>query len=453
MDKYDEPAYCSSRFAVSCVTLLSSAWPFFVLVLILFANNVQAGSHVIDDAQYKYQSNEECGLCHQEYLEDYERSMMGRTPFDKVFQQFYFARNAHDKPDGIGYKAVEADKPGDCANCHTPDVVLNEGKEVDLQTAIEKGSKGISCDFCHTVADVQVLYDRKTGRYDTDINRLLSRARGKVKRGGLRYSLSPVHKTVYSPIHTRSEFCAMCHLNQEHLLSLTTYDDWKRAYDKGLIKKQCQDCHMPVLGGDRPIAIGGPVRSAAKIHRHFFHGGRNAEQVKRAAKLRLVAQRRDGQLVVKARVTNSGSGHKFPGGATLRNVILLVEATDAHGKPLSFQGDPQELLPSLAGEGKGVTDYAGRPGLMFARPFVSRDGKLPVGGFNADHVLFDTRIGPRDSVEHIFHFSGLRGEARVRARLIYRWVYKPLADIKGWKLQDIVIAERQLRLKARVRHE
>jgi len=210
---------------------------------------------------------------------------------------------------------------------------------------------------------------------------------------------------------------------------------------------------MPVLGEDRPIAIGGPVRSAAKIHRHFFHGGDRVEQLKRAAKLQLVAQRRDGQLVVTAEVINSGSGHQFPGGSPLRNVILLVEATDAHGRPLSFQGDQQALLPTLAGKGTGATDYAGRPGAMFARPLVSRDGKGPTGGFNADHALFDTRIGPRERVERIFIFSSPRGEGRVKARLIYRWVYKPLADLKGWKLQDIVMAERRLRVQARDRHE
>jgi len=48
---------------------------------------------------------------------------------------------------------------GDCASCHTPDVVLNAGHELSLEEAIKKGSNGISCDYCHTIRDVKVIYN------------------------------------------------------------------------------------------------------------------------------------------------------------------------------------------------------------------------------------------------------------------------------------------------------
>jgi len=428
--------------------LLITTAIFFLSANLLYAGEAFSGTAAVaekDNPNYSYVANKVCGFCHKEQFKDYSASMMGRTPHDKVFRQFYFARNSEGKFDGMGYKGAFPGKAGDCGNCHTPDIVLNEQKEVDIDEAVKKGSKGISCDFCHTVSDVKVIYDKKTGRYETDILRTVTRARGNVKRGPLNDAVSPVHETAFSPIHTKSEFCAMCHLNQERLLSLSTYSDWKTAFDRGVIKKQCQDCHMPTGGEDRPLAVCGRIRPATQIHRHLFHGGHDPAMVKKAATMKVAAKRQKGNIVVTVDVTNSGAGHKFPDGATLRNVILLVRAEDGRGRPLAHRGGKGELLPPLAGVGKAEGDYAGSSGAMFARPFVTRAGKAPAGGFNAERVLFDTRIDPRETVARTFHFSApQQGKARIRARLIYRWTYKPLAERKGWKMEDILIADKVL---------
>ena len=311
---------------------------------------------------------------------------------------------------------------------------------MDVTEAIERGSLGISCDFCHTVADVRVIRDPETGRCDTDIRHVVTRAPfGDAK--------SPAHLTAYSPINTKSEFCAMCHLNQKHLLSISTYADWKAAYDKGIVKKQCQECHMPTGGQDRPIAVGGKVRKAETIHRHLFHGGHSRDMLEKAATLELEARRVGGMLEVTAAVTNSGAGHTLPDGATLRNIILLVEPRDASGWPLKHVGGKREKLPPLAGKGNTPRDFAGHAGRMFARPFVTRTGQVPAGGFNADHVLFDTRIRPRETDRSSYHFALPGNQAvTVQARLIYRWTYKPMADRKGWQLEDIEMARAQVSL-------
>ncbi len=209
----------------------------YCIVLLACAPALALAVKVGDDAGYQYKDNRYCGGCHQEQLQDYSNSMMGKTPHDEVFQQFYFALNAKGQYDGLGYKGVHPDEPGDCANCHTPDKVLDAGREVDLKEAITQGSKGISCDYCHTVSDVKVIRDSKTGRYDTNIIHTVTRARGNIKYGPLADAQSPVHDTRLSPIHKKSEFCAMCHLNQEHLLSLSTYADWKQAYEAGKVTK------------------------------------------------------------------------------------------------------------------------------------------------------------------------------------------------------------------------
>jgi len=120
-----------------------------------------------DNPHYQYMDNETCGSCHQEKLQDYQSSLMGKTPHDKVFRQFYAAVNAKGKPDGIGFRAFKQKGASDCASCHTPDVVLNAGHELSLEEALKKGSNGISCDYCHTIRDVKVIYNPETKRYDT----------------------------------------------------------------------------------------------------------------------------------------------------------------------------------------------------------------------------------------------------------------------------------------------
>ncbi|HEB82139.1 MAG TPA: hypothetical protein ENJ11_04660 [Gammaproteobacteria bacterium] len=416
-----------------------------LLMAIISLVSLQANATPVDDPNYEYKDNQYCGGCHQEKLKEYSQSMMGKTPHDKVFQQFYFATNAKGEFDGFGYKGLHPNEPGDCANCHTPDKVLDAGHEVDLKAAIDGGSKGISCDYCHTVSDVKLIYDEKSGRYDTDITRTVTRARGDTKYGPLGDAKSPVHKTMLSPIHTKSEFCAMCHLNQEHLLSLSTYADWKKSYDAGKVTKQCQECHMPTGGKDRPIALGGKVRPASSIHQHLFHGGHDPAMVKKAATLELHAKHSGNTVTVEADVTNVGAGHTIPGGATLRNIILVVEATDSQGKPLTHTGGRKETLPPLSGKGGKPGDYAGHPGKMFARPFATKTGMVPAGGFNADHILFDTRIWPGDTDHSVYHFkTSDSGPVSIKATLLYRWTYKPLADKKGWKQTDIIMTRKQL---------
>jgi len=57
---------------------------------------VFAASDVKDDPDYAYRPNSYCGACHQQQLRDYSQSMMGKTPYDKVFQQFYLGLNARE---------------------------------------------------------------------------------------------------------------------------------------------------------------------------------------------------------------------------------------------------------------------------------------------------------------------------------------------------------------------
>jgi len=222
--------------------------------------------------------------------------------------------------------------------------------------------------------------------------------------------------------------------------------DWKKSYDAGKVNKQCQECHMPTGGKDRAIAVGGKIRDAATIHQHLFHGGHNAAMVQKAAKLEIKSQRQGNTIIVDANVTNIGAGHPIPGGATLRNILLVIEVRDSQGHLLSHTGGKKERLPPLAGKGKAAGNYAGQAGKMFARPFATKTGMVPAGGFNADHILFDTRIWPGDTDHSVYHFkTEMSGPVSIKARLIYRWAFKPLVDKKGWQQTDILMTSKQLK--------
>jgi len=52
---------------------------------------------------------------------------------------------------------------------------------------------------------------------------------------------------------------------------------------------------MPTGGKDRAIALGGPKRPASQIHRHYFHGGHNADMVKKAATMKADVKQQGGK--------------------------------------------------------------------------------------------------------------------------------------------------------------
>jgi len=140
-----------------------------------------------------------------------------------------------------------------------------------------------------------------------------------------------------------------------------------------------------------------------------------------------------------------------PASAPIRNVILKIDAMDENGKPLPWAGGKKGLLPPLAGFGnpktkrRGPRDWAGLPGRMYAK--VYRSAVIPklgrplmgVGGFAAEAEVFNTLLHYKkpDRAQFVFKVpEGVR-TIKVKARLVYRWAYKPLAERKGWNMPDL----------------
>lgn len=216
---------------------------------------------------------------------------------------------------------------------------------------------------------------------------------------------------------------------------------------------------MPLIPGKARAAEDAPLREG--LRRHTFIGARNAELRKKALRLDLKGHVEDGDLVVDTVVENVGAAHMVPASAPIRNVILKIDAMDENGKPLPWAGGKKGLLPPLAGFGnpktkqRGPRDWAGLPGKMYAKVYrstvIPKLGRplIGVGGFAAEAEVFNTLLHYKkpDHARFVFRLPEGVKKVRVKARLVYRWAYKPLADRKGWDMPDLPLTEKEIMLR------
>ncbi|NWG76535.1 MAG: hypothetical protein HXY24_18355, partial [Rubrivivax sp.] len=388
-------------------------------------------------------SPEYCGACHQRIYQEWKASPMGSDLTNPIVKQLYVGLNSRNQPDGLGYQGMFPGHNGDCADCHVPTLVINEraaGRgDVDLARAMDlKLDHGISCQFCHTLTDVHIRR-QADGRYERRIFERVALENGERKFGPRmtrdKGPQSPAHPTVASPLLKDSRLCGVCHLNQEDkVLAISTYEDWKALYDAGATKDTCQSCHMPLHPGPVEVASGFAPREG--VRSHAFPGARDPAMLQRALDLKLDVRVDGGQLIVATRVENVGAAHPVPGSGPIRNVILKIDATDAKGRALAFVGDPKLLLPPLAGIGNPQTkqrddqDWAGLPGRFYAKVLKGvhpKTGRPQEGvpGFIADGVAFDTTLKPGQPDMAQFRFALPDGAdageiVNVTARLVYR---------------------------------
>jgi hypothetical protein len=365
-----------------------------------------------DNPSYQYQPVQTCGACHTDIYRQWQDTSMGRALGEKLPQklQFYLGINQDGKFDGLGFgwkyfapmmgishgiHAMNLDHyVGTCVNCHgrgvtwknglsephrklnpaTGDVFIDGSLKVFRfdkidSLAIGDGREGISCDVCHSVQDVRIPYDQFGNLETVKIDRMEIIRRGDVKFGPYPDAVSPAHKTAYSPIFKKSEFCAMCHMERADdlegvgvlsMLTLDEYPRWKTHFDAGKTDKQCQDCHM-YTGGQNAWSMNkaatiGVERDPDTLYGHHWRGSYfDGEMAKRASNLKLAALRQGNELVVTAEVANVGAAHKMPGGPPFRQMLLLIEATDSNGNPLKPL-DPVRADPSDAEHANRIID-------------------------------------------------------------------------------------------------
>lgn len=220
-----------------------------------------------------------------------------------------------------------------CTGCHSP-VGLTTGKinsEINrepLELALNENRvlPGVDCEGCHNISSLTGI---DNGAYV--ITPRNNPEGAPQKYGPRKDSESPYHKSVFSPLHSQSEFCSSCH-NVTHPFSHTpierTFDEWQES-SYNFNDQSCQSCHMPRFKGKS--AIMGKERD--DVASHTFTGGnvtllnhfglkaaaeRSREMLRRAGTVEIVDA--PGELIpgavarISVKVTNTGAGHKLPTG-------------------------------------------------------------------------------------------------------------------------------------------
>jgi hypothetical protein len=312
-------------------------------------------------------------------------------------------------------------------------------------------AEGITCDFCHKVGSVTL--DSHTNLPYADMPGILSMRLYRPEEGNQVFfgTFGDVARRVsYSPLESKSEFCAPCHYGvfggvvgtqqvSGGVVIYNSYGEWLESpYSNPETGKTCQDCHMKVL--DTKVSVfkemGGIEREYVDLHEHYMPGAADEEFLKNAVTMESTAKRVGDKVEVKVDVTNDKTGHHVPTDAPIRQMILVVQAFDAAGKPLSLQQGP--VLPDYAG------NYAKQPGKSFAK--ILKDewtGEAPTGAYwRPVTILEDTRLAAMATDTTSYSFKLPAGQAaQVKVKLIFRRAFQELAEQKGWNDPDIVMAE------------
>jgi hypothetical protein len=382
------------------------------------------------------------------YSRDY-----GRVPLQPDPNQPYY---------GPGYKLDFPDTAGNCAACHIPGAAVNAPYATDPNTVSGVDTFGIHCDYCHKIADVKL--NPTTGLPFPNMPGVLSQdIRRPFPEDPDRYQIFfatfdddnvPMEDT-YLPRIKESQWCAPCHFGVFwDTVVYNSFGEWLASpYSDPETGKTCQQCHMPaptVLNGQPLTNVapdkGGVERDPLTIPSHTFPGASSTELLQNAVTMTASVRRENDQLLVEVKIVNDKTGHDVPTDSPLRQMILLVQASDIIGKALTQVDGP--TVPEWGGVGNPDQGYyAGLPGKIFARILVELWTEItPTGAYwNPTRIASDNRLAAFQSDTSTYTFAlPSDGKASVKVALLFRRAFKGLMDQKGWDVPDIIMEEKQL---------
>jgi hypothetical protein len=420
---------------------------------------------------------QDCGNCHTTHLWEWGVSKMGKTTQNKKVLDTYeqFA------------KEKRVDQQNTCADCHAPIAALDAPGQTDYGRAVRENlnlSKGIECDFCHKIRDVEV--SNSPGVQSIKMARL-NAGNGFFEYGPYDDVVAMPMVASYNPIYAKSEFCSSCHQDAikqpagfswdyeavypdaakfplyekgQVIPNQWTYQEWlewqeslpETDEDKG---RQCQDCHMnwtkEMLPYYRYIVSGAVKnfaneRSPKAIFPHKFEGA-SPKRLIGSARLFVDSNMVDDILEVTVGVTNVNAGHRLPTGEHTRNMILLVTAENEDGSQLEFIDG--SVVPEWGGSGEKEGDYSGMSGKGYARVTADDNGTLNVPVWRATRIASDNRIKAKETDESLYRFqlpSGANEDVPfyVTATLIYRKDFRDGGDTSSSADEDIVMQEKTI---------
>ncbi len=386
-----------------------------------------------------------CGNCHSKIFKQWSGSMHSKAFYDPVWRKAtkLFFKEAVSKEEILEMKA--------CVKCHTPlgfrSYSISSPSD-DYDKLAQLPAQGIFCNWCHNINEVKHIgdagYEMAPGGGEDDPSTML---------GPRKDATSDFHPTKYSELHTKSEFCGLCH-NVSHAANKLpleqTYDEWKNSpYNTGNSDTtvNCQDCHMrqrpkiPSTGKtERPdnpgkAADGGPFRKhtwthyfvgantlVTKLQGSDVHAQMAIERLKHAADLEIIKTtpyRISGASNIKIKIINSGAGHYLPTGITeIRQMWLSVVITDAKGKTIFKSGS----LDKNGNINEGSVIYYTQLG--------NEKGEPVLNVALADRILYDRRIPPKGYLTEKYAFqipSDAVSPLTVEAVLKYRSASQSLA--------------------------
>lgn len=343
---------------------------------------------------------------------------------------------------GPGYKLDFPETMGNCAACHTPAAAVNASYSTDPTQLSGVEVEGVPCDFCHKIWDVQL--DPASGLPYPNMPGVLS-YEFRRPHDGHQFFAGPLDdvapgEDTYSALQTESAFCAPCHFGVFwDTVVYNSYGEWLASpYGDPVTGKTCQDCHMPSLGATH-FALpeqGGLARDPQTIFSHYMPGAADETLLQNTAELALAAERAEDLITVTVEVANSEAGHHIPTDSPLRQIFLVVSATDEQGTPLALENGP--VLPDWAG------DLEKQPGVYFAKILQETWTEImPSGAYwNPTRIMEDTRLPAFATHTSTYTFAAAgSGPYTVEARLVFRRAFYDVMQQKGWDVPDILMEQ------------
>ncbi len=402
---------------------------------------------------------ETCATCHPQQYEQWSKSPMKHAGENTWVYDIYDGSGTTYGKGGFVYTrdSVHASKhpESDCASCHQPEPwVKKPFTAMEALGALSDGAKrGISCEICHKMADVDPAKPNFPGVYPGSVTLLRPPANAPFP---IMFGL--LGDATFSDAEMRASYqpqlgalvCATCHQDKndpdgdgdfeesDGIISEPTYLEWldsSYADPKSPKYATCVTCHMKPTGAGQACNDITPNlgRPNGDIRSHDFPGT-TPEFLENSVSLSLDAKLEAGNLTATVTIDNDQVGHSVPTGVTIRNMILLVEAwRDADGTKLKHTGT--QTVHDLGGVGDPAQGYyAGLPGKLYGKINQDAKGTSPTFFTDAVNIVSDNRIKAleQDTTNYSFELPASGGELKVRARLIYRRSWRALVDAKQW---------------------
>lgn len=398
-----------------------------------------------------------CGDCHSHQLAEWSGSAHSRAATDVWVLDLYSGNGTSGGSAGYVFRDVHPEATGFCATCHASVAEAQSPGTIFLDEVLDPAAlEGVTCSACHQLdhfsvntSALHLLGDPEPGAtFRFPLDGVGGTATHEYVWGPLDDIAYPFMRASHAPVFSTSLACASCHEYENPETGIpgqTTYSEWLNSSYAvaGSEFRSCQDCHMPTASEEGPIAdpvIGSaPQRPAEQRHAHTFNSV-TAQGLSNSLEVTSSASMTTGDLAVTASLENLGLGHAFPTGISLRNAILLVEATH-QGVPLIQIAGP--TVPWWADDdeaGHQEGDLAGSPGLGFAKVLGGEiNGELtePVLFFDADFVVSDTTLAASSKATAELRFDLSNNvdpgdSLDIRISLLYRRAWRALAVTKGW---------------------